>query len=122
MKIEKVYMVAVKTDDKGNATEVLEVRNVKGEELNSLKKKVSEHLAEEQKLAEEQIKSDKLKDSKLYIKAVAIAKTLFNELVDSGKAKTTNEFEEMFDKFIIGGSFDESIAPIKYLDILGRLK
>ena len=79
-------MVAVKTDDKGNATEVLEVRNVKGEELNSLKKKVSEHLAEEQKLAEEQIKFDKVKDNKLYIKSIAIAKTLFNELVDSGKA------------------------------------
>ena len=122
MKIEKVYMVAVKTDDKGNATEVLEVRNVKGEELNSLKKKVSEHLAEEQKLAEEQIKAEKLKDNKLYIKAVAIAKTLFNELVDSGKAKTTNEFEEMFDRFILGGSFNESIAPIKYLEILERLK
>ena len=122
MKIEKVYMVAVKTDDKGNATEVLEVRNVKVDELNSLKNQVSEHLAEEQKLAEEQIKAEKLKDNKLYIKAVAIAKTLFNELVDSGKAKTTNEFEEMFDKFILGGSFDESIAPIKYLDILRRLK
>ena len=122
MKIEKVYIVAVKTDDKGNATELLEVRNVKGEELNSLKKQVSGHLAEKQKLAEEKIKAEKLKDNKLYIKAVAIAKTLFNELVDSGKAKTTNEFEEMFDRFILGGSFDESIAPIKYLDILRRLK
>ena len=122
MKIEKVYMVAVKTDDKGNATEVLEVRNVKVDELNALKKQLSECSAEKQKLAEEKIKTDKLKDNKLYIKAVAIAKTLFNELVDSGKAKTTDEFEEMFDKFILGGSFDESIAPIKYLDILRRLK
>ena len=122
MKIEKVYMVAVKTDDKGNATEVLEVRNVKVDELNALKKQLSECSAEKQKLAEEKIKTDKLKDNKLYIKAVAIAKTLFNELVDSGKAKTTNEFEEMFDRFILGGSFNESIAPIKYLEILERLK
>ena len=122
MEIKKMYMVGIQKNDDGKIKEVFEVKTINEEKFKQLKTEASEHKAKVQLEKQEQEKKDKLKENKLYIKSIAIAKALFNELVDSGKAETTNEFEEMFDSFILGGSFDTSIAPIKFLNILERLK
>lgn len=122
MEIKKSYMVAIKKDSSGKVQEVIEVKTINEDTLKQLKSEASNYSSQKQLSEEELNKEEIAKAKRLYIKAVAISKALFNELVDSGKAQTTSEFEEMFDKFILGGAFDESIAPTKYLDILARLK
>lgn len=121
MVAKKVKSVALKYNAKGELVEVLEIKTLTESEINELKAKASENKAKIELEQQAKLKNEERRLARLQIALYIVAKSQFNELVESGKTDTTKEFEEMYDNFINGASFVEEIAPLKYREILGRL-
>ena len=117
-----VKTVAILVDEGGEVLEVLSVKAMQDFDIEKLKEKARLNKAKIMARNEEKEKEHSNTLARIERIAYCVAKAQFNELVESGKAETTTEFEEMFDKFTSGATFNEEIAPVKYREILGRLR
>lgn len=122
----KVQTIAIRKDSNGKVVEVLEVKTISTELIAEMKAEVknNECLQAKNKKGEEDVAIEEAsKKARLTkIRNIFIAKTYFDGLVDSGKTETNEQFERMFERFIVGGIYDDTYAPIKFKEILGRLE
>jgi len=113
-------------DSQGKPIQVAEVKTITKDSYKNLVKQATENqrakAESENKKAKEREEKEKALYSRLDNISILLAYQMFNELVERGKAKTTNEFETMFTLWLSGKSeLDKNLCPKEYLDILERL-
>lgn len=114
------------TDNENKPNRVFEIKTLTKSAYKELVKKANENLKEltekkDKELKEKQEK-EKLLCSRLDKMSIVIAYLMFNEIVERGKVKTTNEFEDMFALYLCGKcELVIELCPKEYLDILERL-
>ena len=106
--------------------EILDVKTIDSSLVENiereLKIKKEEELAKTNELAKKSIEEKEQQKAKEHIRAIVVAKGYFDNLVDRGLCETTKEFEEMFDNFMLGGRFDESLCPYEFKKAFERVK
>lgn len=119
--------VYVETNTLGNCINVIELKTLPSDKVEELKRQAKEYRAnlikqEQEKLrVEQELKNQQVK--KEYVRSLFIAKHYFDSLVDKGTYETTEQFEEHFEQFALGGvEFNVELAPSSYLAILERVK
>lgn len=121
MNADMLKNVGIIRDEKGKLLHIVEIKVVDKETLNSLRQELAvadkEREEEKQKLVVEKAKAEYRNN----IVKIVVAKQQYNELVECGKIKGNQEFEDMYDDFINGKKFDEEKAPYDFMKILGRL-
>lgn len=122
----RVKSVVIVRDSNGKVVNLLEVSTLPVSKINELKNEMEQNkakaLVESKQLLEKETKEKELYKARFERATYILAKQQFNELVEVGKTDTTKEFENMYDEFINGATFNEEIAPYEYKKILGRLK
>lgn len=114
------------TDNENKPNRVLEVKTLTKSAYKELVKKASENLKELTEKKDKELKEKQEKEMLLYSRldkmSIVIAYLMFNEIVERGKANTTNEFEDMFACWLIGKcEIAIELCPKEYLYILERL-
>lgn len=117
----------VEYDSVGNVVGVFEIKTLKQEQIVALKKQAKENLAKKLEQENEELEiakqNEKVAKAKEYRRAVILAKLQFNELVESGKSETTEQFENDYDNFVLlGGELDLENAPTDFKTILERVE
>lgn len=122
----KQKTVAILYGSDNQPKEILQVKTIDlglvenmEKELKAKKEQQNQALNE---FAKKQLESQKKQEAKEYVRAIVIAKGHFDNLVDRGICETNKDFEEMFDKFMLGGRFDESLCPYEFKKALERVK
>lgn len=124
--MEKFVNCCVIYDNSGNPIDIVESKTITETAFKDLKKKVALNKKEiaqaksdkEKELLEKEIKEQAKQDKH----TILLAYLMFNEIVERGKANTTNEFEEMFACWLVGKcEIAIELCPKEYLDILERL-
>lgn len=122
----KQKTVAILYGSDNQPKEILQVKTIDlglvenmEKELKIRKEQQSQALNE---FTKKQIESQKQQEAKDYIRAIVVAKGYFDNLVDRGLCETTKDFEDMFDKFMLGGRFDESLCPYEFKKAFERVK
>lgn len=118
--------IVVEYNSIGEIVNVFDIKTLSMEQIDEMKNKAKVHKALEEKekseLQEQIAKEKEIQLEKDYRRSIVIAKLQFDANVDKGLSETTNEFEEHYNRFILGDKFEESKAPIDFLTILERIK
>ena len=114
------------TDNNNKPTKIIEVKTLTQSAYKELVKKANENLKELTEQKDKELKESQEKEKILYSRldkmSILLAYLMFNELTERGKVKTTKEFEDMFDLWLIGkAEIVYELCPKEYLNILERL-
>lgn len=122
----KFTSVAISYDNDKKPIAMQEIKTLTESGLKDLKKQVESNKREKQEKLDKLEQEKQEKETKLYSRldklSILLAYLMFNEIVERGKANTTNEFEDMFACWLVGKcEIAVELCPKEYLDILERL-
>ena len=127
METSKVETIAIEYNEYNEPVKVLRVKTLNKDLSTSLKEKAIENQKKiEKKKLDYQVSKDleqQNEKTKIDVLKIMLSYSQFTNLVEKGLAETTEEFEQMYQNFLLTGSaFNEELCPIVFATIYGRVK